>query len=138
MDFNFNHLNNHVNSAATLARIVEEGEKIEARQKAEKAAVEKRRETTMKNIEENIKAQKINQDGMAAALMELVKIQNESNKIIEAQCEELKKQNALLHKQNEEQSKELKKQKIWNWITYGITTLIAIASVVGTFISIFR
>ena len=28
MDFNFNHLNDHVNSAATLARIVEEGEKI--------------------------------------------------------------------------------------------------------------
>ena len=47
------------------------------------------------------------------------------------QCEELKRQNI-------EQEKELKRQKIWNWITYGITTAIAVASVVATFIGIFK
>ena len=72
---------------------------------------------------------------MAVALFELVKIQ--SNKIIQNQCDELKRQNDLLQEQNINQSKELKKQKKWNIIAYCITTAIAVASVVGTFLSVF-
>lgn len=68
---------------------------------------------------------------MAQHLKDLVALQHEYNSIIENQCEELKRQNL-------EQAKELKKQKIWNWITYGITTAIAVASVVATFIGIFK
>lgn len=82
--------------------------------------------------------QKMSQEEMSKALFELVKIQNESNKIIQNQCDELKRQNDLLQRQNIQQAKDLKKQKIWNWITYGITTAIALASVIGTFIGLFR
>ena len=62
---------------------------------------------------------------------QLEKMKSEKIAQMQKDVEELKRQNI-------EQKKELKRQKIWNWITYGITTLIAIASVVGTFISIFR
>ena len=68
---------------------------------------------------------------MAQNLKELVVLQHEYNTIIQNQCEELKRQNI-------QQAKDLKKQKIWNWITYGITTAIALASVIGTFIGLFR
>lgn len=92
----------------------------------------------MDSLSKKIDKQNLTQTEMSKAVLELVKSQNESNKIMQDQCEELKIQNELLQQQNESQAKELKKQKIWNWITYGITTLIAIASVVGTFISIFK
>ena len=89
------------------------------------------------NIESSVKSQKIIQDNMAVALFELVKIQNETNNIIQAQCDELKRQNNLLQEQNLNQAKDLKKQKKWNIIAYCITTVIAVVSVVGTFLSVF-
>ena len=82
--------------------------------------------------------QNITQNQMTSAIYELVNTQQESNRIIESQCEELKRQNKILEEQNKSQAQELKHQKIWNWITYGITTLIAITSVIATFIGIFR
>ena len=126
--------NTHPHSAAAISQIAEYGKELERA----KRQSEQRKNQIMTNIESDIKSQKISQDGMALALFELVKIQNESNKIIQTQCDELKRQNELLQKQNISQTKELKKQRIWNWITYGITTVIAIASVVGTFISAFK
>lgn len=90
------------------------------------------------NMANDTEEQKMSQEEMSKALFELVKIQNESNKIIQNQCDELKRQNDLLQRQNIQQAKDLKKQKIWNWITYGITTAIALASVIGTFIDLFR
>lgn len=90
------------------------------------------------NMANDTEEQKMSQEEMSKALFELVKIQNESNKIIQNQCDELKRQNDLLQRQNIQQAKDLKKQKIWNWITYGITTAIALASVIGTFIGLFR
>lgn len=82
-------------------------------------------------MQKDVENQKESQDAMAQNLKELVVLQHEYNIIIENQCDELKRQNI-------QQAKELKKQKIWNWITYGITTAIALASVIGTFIGLFR
>ncbi len=82
-------------------------------------------------MQKDVENQKESQDAMAQNLKELVVLQHEYNTIIQNQCEELKRQNI-------QQAKDLKKQKIWNWITYGITTAIALASVIGTFISLFR
>ncbi len=89
-------------------------------------------------LSQKLNNQNITQSEMNKTISKIVNSQNESNKIMLAQCKELKKNNALLVEQNQQQAKELKKQKIWNWITYGITTLIAVASVVASFISIFR
>ena len=91
--------------------------------------------TALDNLSKKIQEQNITQTDMTKAIGKLVKAQFESNLIIQQQCEELKTQNELLKEQNISQSKELKKQKIWNWITYGITTIIAIASVIGAFIA---
>lgn len=82
-------------------------------------------------MQKDVENQKESQDAMAQNLKELVVLQHEYNTIIQNQCEELKRQNI-------QQAKDLKKQKIWNWITYGITTAIALASVIGTFIGLFR
>ncbi|MBQ7453020.1 MAG: hypothetical protein IJS68_01995, partial [Clostridia bacterium] len=82
-------------------------------------------------MQKDVETQKLSQDAMARHLQELVALQHEYNVIIQNQCEELKRQNIA-------QKNELKKQKIWNWITYGITTAIAVASVVATFIGIFK
>lgn len=90
------------------------------------------------NMSRDLQRQALTQEQMTEAIYSLVMSQNESNKIIQSQCDELKRQNELLQEQNISQTKELKKQRIWNWITYGITTVIAIASVVGTFISAFK
>ena len=90
------------------------------------------------NMSRDLQRQALTQEQMTEAIYSLVMSQNESNKIIQSQCDELKRQNELLQEQNISQTKELKKQKIWNWITYGITTVIAIASVVGNFISAFK
>lgn len=89
-------------------------------------------------LSQKLNNQNITQTEMNKTISKIVNTQNESNKIMQAQCEELRKQNELLQMQNESQAKELKKQKIWNWITYGITTAIAIASVIGTFIELFK
>ena len=90
------------------------------------------------NMSKDLQKQSLTQEQMTKAIYRLVESQNESNKIIQNQCDELKRQNELLQDQNITQSKELRKQKIWNWITYGITTFIALASVIGTFISIYK
>ncbi len=126
MNFDYNSINSD-----EVLDAMEKAEAIQLEMKAQK-------DLLISNMASDIEDQKMTQEEMSKALFELVKIQNESNKIIEKQCNELLNHNALLQQQNEEQVKELKKQKIWNWITYGITTLIAIASVIGTFISIFR
>ncbi len=89
-------------------------------------------------LSDNLNRQNITQTEMRNIISQIVKSQSDSNKIMINQFEELKKRNELLQKQNESQDKELKRQRIWNWITYGITTLIAVASVIGTFISAFR
>ena len=89
-------------------------------------------------LSDNLNRQNITQTEMRNIISQIVKSQSDSNKIMINQFEELKKRNELLQKQNESQDKELKRQRIWNWITYGITSLIAVASVIGTFISAFR
>lgn len=94
--------------------------------------------TALDNLSKKLQAQNTTQTEMTHAIGQLVKEQIESNKIIQQQCNELKRQNDLLQEQNINQAKELKRQKIWNWITYGITTAIALASVIGTFIGLFR
>lgn len=94
--------------------------------------------TALDNLSQKLQAQNITQAEMTSAISKLVNEQIESNKIIQKQCDELKRQNDLLQEQNINQAKELKRLKIWNWITYGITTAIALASVIGTFIGIFK
>ena len=94
--------------------------------------------TALDNLSKKLQAQNTTQTEMTHAIGQLVKEQIESNKIIQQQCDELKRQNDLLQEQNINQAKELKRQKIWNWITYGITTAIAVASVIATFIGIFK
>lgn len=96
-----------------------------------KEQLEKIKADKIVQMQKDVESQKSSQDSMAQHLKDLVALQHEYNSIIENQCEELKRQNL-------EQAKELKKQKIWNWITYGITTSIAVASVVATFIGIFK
>lgn len=96
-----------------------------------KEQLEKIKADKIVQMQKDVESQKSSQDSMAQHLKDLVALQHEYNSIIENQCEELKRQNL-------EQAKELKKQKIWNWITYGITTAIAVASVVATFIGIFK
>lgn len=85
----------------------------------------------IKQMQKDVETQKFSQDAMARNLQELVILQHEYGVIIKNQCEELKRQNI-------EQKEELKRQKIWNWITYGITTAIAVASVVASFIGIVK
>ncbi len=96
-----------------------------------KEELEKRKADKIIQIQKDVESQKTSQDAMAQNLKDLVLLQHEYNSIIQNQCDELRRQNI-------QQEKELKKQKIWSWITYGITTLIAISSVIGTFIGIFR
>lgn len=96
-----------------------------------KEQLEKIKADKIVQMQKDVESQKSSQDSMAQHLKDLVALQHEYNSIIENQCEELKRQNL-------EQAKELKKQKIWNWITYGITTAIAVDSVVATFIGIFK
>ena len=120
-------------SAGAYVQLIEERKQIERMQRQN----EIKKSQIISNIESSVKSQQITQDNMAVALFELVKIQDETNKIIQNQCDELKRQNDLLQEQNINQSKELKKQKKWNIIAYCITTAIAVASVVGTFLSVF-
>ena len=94
--------------------------------------------TALDNLSKKLQEQNTTQTEMKRVIGKLVKEQIESNTIIQKQCDELKRQNDLLQEQNINQAKELKRQKIWNWITYGITTAIALASVIGTFIGLFR
>ena len=117
------------NCAHIPDHIIKGFEEEQRRQELENA-----RDLKIIQMQKDIENQKISQEGMMLALFELVKIQNETNKIMQSQCDELKRQNELLCEQNISQAKELKKQNIKGWITYGITTLIAIASVIGTFI----
>jgi hypothetical protein len=126
MNFDYN----SINSATEL-------EKIEKAKSIERE-IKLKRDLLISNMATNVENQEITQEEMLKMLFDLVKMQNDSNEIIEKQCNELIKHNTILQQQNESQTKELKKQKIWNWITYGITTVIAIVSVVATFISIFR
>ena len=128
-----NIFNPQPHSAAALSQLAEEGKKIEQMRRRNEIA----KSQIISNIESSVKSQKIIQDNMAVALFELVKIQNETNNIIQAQCDELKRQNNLLQEQNLNQAKDLKKQKKWNIIAYCITTVIAVVSVVGTFLSVF-
>ena len=57
------------------------------------------------------------------ALFETASCSKEQNELLKQQLE-------FLQKQNEEQAKELKSNKIFQWISWGVTTLIAIASIV--------
>ena len=119
-------INYQPNSARIPDYILKGFEEEKRKEQLEKMKTEK-----ITQMQKDVEHQKSSQDNMANNLKDLVVLQHEYNSIVKEQCEELKRQNI-------DQAKELKKQKIWNWITYGITTLIAIASVVGTFISIFK
>ena len=126
MNFSYDSAN-----SAKMYEVMAKAENLQREMKLQK-------DILISNMANDTEEQKMSQEEMSKALFELVKIQNESNKIIQNQCDELKRQNDLLQRQNIQQAKDLKKQKIWNWITYGITTAIALASVIGTFIGIFR
>ncbi len=126
MNFSYDSVN-----SAKMYDVMAKAENLQREMKLQK-------DILISNMANDIEEQKMSQEEMSKALFELVKIQNESNKIIQNQCDELKRQNDLLQRQNIQQAKDLKKQKIWNWITYGITTAIALASVIGTFIGLFR
>ena len=114
---------NYTPNTANIPESIMKGFEEEKR----KEELEKKKTEKIMQMQRDVESQKASQDAMAQNLKELVILQHEYNDIIQNQCEELKRQNI-------QQEKELKKQKIWNCITYGITTLIAIASVVGTFI----
>lgn len=118
---------NYTPNTANIPESIMKGFEEEKR----KEELEKKKAEKIMQMQRDVESQKASQDAMAQNLKELVILQHEYNDIIQNQCEELKRQNI-------QQEKELKKQKIWNCITYGITTLIAIASVVGTFIGVFR
>lgn len=118
---------NYQSNSAHIPDYIEKGFIEEKR----KEQLEKMKSEKITQMQKDVEEQKTSQNTMANHLQVLVVLQHEYNTIIQSQCEELKRQNI-------EQKKELKRQKIWNWITYGITTLIAVASVVGTFISIFK
>lgn len=126
MNFSYDSAN-----SAKMYEVMAKAENLQREMKLQK-------DILISNMANDTEEQKMSQEEMSKALFELVKIQNESNKIIQNQCDELKRQNDLLQRQNIQQAKDLKKQKIWNWITYGITTAIALASVIGTFIGLFR
>lgn len=65
----------------------------------------------------------------------LIEQQKEANAIQIQSNELIKKQVDLLRKTNMEQGKELKFQKIWTIVSWIITTLVAISSVVVQFIN---
>ena len=128
MDINdYMRIINYQPNSAHIPDYIKKGFEEEQR----KEQLEKIKADKIVQMQKDVESQKSSQDSMAQHLKDLVALQHEYNSIIENQCEELKRQNL-------EQAKELKKQKIWNWITYGITTAIAVASVVATFIGIFK
>lgn len=59
----------------------------------------------------------------------LVELQK-ANDSLQKEIELLVKQNDELKKQAIDNTKEMKKQKIWNWTTFGVSTLIGVASVI--------
>ncbi len=128
MDFNeyLRRINYQPNSAHIPDSIIKGFE-----EEKRKEELEIQKANKIMQMQKDVETQKLSQDAMARHLQELVALQHEYNVIIQNQCEELKRQNIA-------QKNELKKQKIWNWITYGITTAIAVASVVATFIGIFK
>lgn len=70
-------------------------------------------------------------------LEEITINQNEQITELKKANEELLNSNKILSEQNEElrnqaveNANEMKKQKIWNWLTFGVSTLIAVVGVV--------
>ena len=128
MDFNeyLRKINYQPNSAQIPESIIKGFE-----EEKRKEQLEIQKTNKIIQMQKDVENQKFSQDAMSKHLQELVALQHEYNIIIQNQCEELKMQNVT-------QKNELKKQKIWNWITYGITTAIAVASVIATFIGIFK
>ena len=59
----------------------------------------------------------------------LVELQK-ANDSLQKEIELLVNQNDELKKQAIDNANEMKKQKIWNWITFGVSTLIGVASVI--------
>lgn len=54
------------------------------------------------------------------------KLQEQNNEILQQQVEQLKKQAEDLKKENELQAIELRKEKIFKWVSFGISTAIAV------------
>lgn len=81
----------------------------------------------LKSLSNSLNNQASIQGGMNRAIINLVRTQSEANKIMQLQHDELKRQNDMLYSQN-------KRQTNVQWITYSITTAIAIASLISQFI----
>lgn len=65
------------------------------------------------------------------------KLQEENNRILQQQVEQLKKQAEDLKKENELQNVELRKDKIFQWVSFGVSTVIAILALCVSIIGLF-
>ena len=71
--------------------------------------------------------EKLNQ--MSQATFGIIEEQQKANKLQEESNQLLKMQISILAEQNKEQAEQIKKDAIWNKIAWGITTIVALASI---------
>lgn len=85
---------------------------------------------------EELAKQTSQMSSMVKATFDMVQEQQKSNTLQEESNQTLKQQLEFLQKQNEEQAKELKSNKVFQWISWGVTTFVAIGAVVVSIIGI--
>ena len=81
-----------------------------------------------------LQQQTLQQSNMINATFQMLEEQQTANKLQEQNNKILEQQLVFLQKQNEEQFKELKRTRIFQWVSWGVTTLIAISAIIVQFI----
>ena len=77
-----------------------------------------------------LQKQTVQQSDMIMATFQMVEKQQSANELQEKSNEILKEQLEFLQKQNADQAKELKRNRIFQWVSWGITTAVAIGAII--------
>lgn len=77
-----------------------------------------------------LKQQTLQQVDMIKATFQMVEKQQDANELQETSNKLLKEQLVFLQKQNQDQAKELKRSHLFQWVSWIVTTLIAISAII--------
>ena len=77
-----------------------------------------------------IRSQQFHQVDMIKATFQMVEKQQVANELQETSNKLLKEQLVFLQKQNQDQAKELKRSHLFQWVSWIVTTLIAISAII--------
>ena len=102
---------------------------VENMRHSEAMSLERQKVNAETESARELQKQTLQQSDMIRATFQMVEKQQSANELQEKSNEILNQQLDFLQKQNEDQAKELKRSRIFQLVSWGITTAVAISSI---------